>query len=401
MSDTSCSRLARTGVLAAALLLSCLAMAPAVSAALPQVAGDRSRPAGSPSPRRGRSEPRAAGPRAGRVSGHQRPDAAHGRPRRVRPRPGVRARDLRAAQEPAGAPLDAGDLGADLRDVQDVSDHAGQVHPAARALHRHDHGVLLRGPAGLRPDEGRDHPPVQPHRHRRELRRRVVRDPREHVRELARRVRRPEGTAVPDLRDSVERRHEHRDAAHQRRALHDAVHPSLHPRRLRGRLFHRVRDRRIARRLGAPHRRRHLHQDRRHRRRPDEDRLQHQGRRRAQSRGHRGLHGGQRRGLGRPERRRVRDLRRHRRGADLVHPRRRREPDGPGAAARVDLRHARDGGHRERRVVSAERGLGQEPLRGRRDDELRDAADDAGVADVDRVGRPDLHRVVFPHPRPG
>ena len=193
----------------------------------PASPGDRSGPAGSPSPRRGRSEPRAAGPRAGRVSGHQRPDAAHGRPRRVRPRPGVRARDLRAAQEPAGAPLDAGDLGADLRDVQDVSDHAGQVHPAARALHRHDHGVLLRGPAGFRPDEGRDHPPVQLHRHRRELRRRVVRDPRQHVRELARRVRRPEGPAVPDLRDSVERRHEHRDAAHQRRALHDAVHPSL------------------------------------------------------------------------------------------------------------------------------------------------------------------------------
>ena len=75
------------------------------------------------------------------------------------------------------------------------------------------------------------------------------------------------------------------------------------------------------------------------------------------------------------------------------------EPDGPGAAARVDLRHARHGGHRERRVVSAERRLGEEPLRGRRDDELRDAAHDAGVADVDRVGRPDLHRVVFPHPR--
>jgi K(+)-stimulated pyrophosphate-energized sodium pump len=37
MSETSCSRLARSGVLAAALLLSCLAAAPAVSAARPQV----------------------------------------------------------------------------------------------------------------------------------------------------------------------------------------------------------------------------------------------------------------------------------------------------------------------------------------------------------------------------
>ena len=45
------------------------------------------------------------------------------------------------------------------------------------------------------------------------------------------------------------------------------------------RLLHRLRDRRVARRLGAAHRRRHLHQDRRHRLGPDEDRLQHQGRR--------------------------------------------------------------------------------------------------------------------------
>jgi hypothetical protein len=174
--------------------------------------GGRRGAAGSPSPRRGRSEPRAAGPRAGRFPGHQRPDAPHRRPRGVPPRSGVRARDLRAAQEPARAPLDAGDLGADLRDVQDLPRDAGQVHPPARALHRLDHGVLFRGPAGLCPDEGRDHPPVQFHRHRRELRRRVVRDPRQHVRELARRVRRPEGPAVSDLRDSVERRHEHRDA---------------------------------------------------------------------------------------------------------------------------------------------------------------------------------------------
>jgi hypothetical protein len=35
---------------------------------------------------------------------------------------------------------------------------------------------------------------------------------------------------------------------------------------------------------------------------------------------------GQRRGLGRPERGRLRDLRRHRRGADLVHPRRGDDP---------------------------------------------------------------------------
>ena len=92
------------------------------------------------------------------------------------------------------------------------------------------------------------------------------------------------------------------------------------PGRLRRLLLHRLRHRRVARRRGAAHRRRHLHQDCRHRRRPDEDRLQHQGRRRAQPGRHRRLHRRQRRRLGRPERRRLRDLRRHRRRADLVHP---------------------------------------------------------------------------------
>ena len=90
--------------------------------------------------------------------------------------------------------------------------------------------------------------------------------------------------AVSDLRDPAQRRHEHRHAAHQRRAAADAVHPALHSRRLRRRLLHRLRHRRVARRRGAAHRRRHLHQDRRHRLGPDEDRLQHQGRRRAQPR---------------------------------------------------------------------------------------------------------------------
>ena len=62
----------------------------------------------------------------------------------------------------------------------------------------------------------------------------------------------------------------------------------------RGPLLHRVRDRRVPRRLGPPHRGRHLHEDRRHRLGPHEDRLQDQGRRRAQPRRHRGLHGRQR-----------------------------------------------------------------------------------------------------------
>ena len=77
----------------------------------------------------------------------------------------------------------------------------------------------------------------------------------------------PARAAVSDLRDSAAGRHEHRHAADQRRAVHDAVHPAVHSRRLRRLLLHRLRHRRIARRRGAAHRRRHLHQDRRHRRR--------------------------------------------------------------------------------------------------------------------------------------
>ena len=43
-----------------------------------------------------------------------------------------------------------------------------------------------------------------------------------------------------------------------------------------------------------------------------------------------------------PERGRLRDLRRHRRGADHVHPAGGERSAGPGAAAGLDLRHARD-----------------------------------------------------------
>ena len=85
-------------------------------------------------------------------------------------------------------------------------------------------------------------------------------------------------------------------------------------------LLHRLRHRRVAGRGGAPRGGRHLHQDRRHRRRPDEDRLQDQGRRRAQPGRDRRLHRRQRGRLGRPLGRRLRDLRRDRRRAHLVHP---------------------------------------------------------------------------------
>ena len=64
----------------------------------------------------------------------------------------------------------------------------------------------------------------------------------------------------------------------------------------------------------------------------------------------------------------------------------------PGAAPGLDLRHARRDDHRQRRLVPVERRLGQGQLRQRRQDELRDAADAPGVADVDRVGDSHLRR---------
>ena len=124
--------------------------------------------------------------------------------------------------------LDARGVRADLRDVQDLSHHAGQVHPDPRALHRRDHGVLLRRPAADGGRPRRRDPALQPDRHRGQLRRRVVRHPGQHVRQLARGVCQPAGQAVPDLCDSAALRHEHRHAAHQRRAVAHAQHSALH-----------------------------------------------------------------------------------------------------------------------------------------------------------------------------
>ena len=86
-------------------------------------------------------------------------------------------------------------------------------------------------PRAARADPGGDHPALQPGRHRGQLRRGLVRHPREHVREFARGVRQPARQAVSDLRHPAALRHEHRHAAHQRRAVPDALHPAVHPAR--------------------------------------------------------------------------------------------------------------------------------------------------------------------------
>ena len=173
------------------------------------------------------------------------------------------------------------------------------------------------------------------------------------------------------------------------------VHPALRAARLRRPLLHRLRHRRVAGRLGAAHRRRHLHQDRRHRLRPDEDRLQHQGRRRAQPGRHRRLHRRQRRRLGRPHAPTA--------SRPTASPASRSSPsscsrssdaDGAGPAAGLDLRDAHHDDHRQRRSpTSSTRRSPKGTLRQRRQDELRDAAHLAGVAHLARLGRRDLRRL--------
>ena len=70
------------------------------------------------------------------------------------------------------------------------------------------------------------------------------------------------------------------------------------------------------------------------------------------------------------------------------------DPDRPGAAARLDLRHARHDDHRQRPVVPGERSVVQGDLCRRPDDEFRGAADQACVADLHRVGGDDLRRLL-------
>ena len=86
-----------------------------------------------------------------------------------------------------------------------------------------------------------------------------------------------------------------------------------------------------------------------------------------------------------PTRRRLRDLRRHRRRAHLVHPPRRARPDRPGAAPRLDLRDAHRDDHRERALVLRQRGDREGALRQRRQDELRGAAHAPRVDHLDRL----------------
>ena len=141
MFDKLCSRPARAVALACVLIAGILA--PVAALAQPPAPTVPAAQA-APRARRGRSQPGPARPQHRRLPRHQRPDAALGGLVVCVLRPRLRPGHLHAAEEPAGPQVDAGDLRADLRDLQDLPDHAGQVHPDPRAVHRRDHGVLLR-----------------------------------------------------------------------------------------------------------------------------------------------------------------------------------------------------------------------------------------------------------------
>ncbi len=145
-------------------------------------------------------------------------------------------------------------------------------------------GVYFGCSQRLHRDQGHRHPALQHPGHPGQLRRGLVRHPRQHLCQLPHRFRQPQGQALRHPRHPDAVGHERGHDAHQRRAHHHADHPHLDPARLRRRLLHRLRHRRVAGRGRSEDRRRYLHQDRRHRLRPDEDRLQHQGRRRAEPR---------------------------------------------------------------------------------------------------------------------
>ena len=157
---------------------------------------------------------------------------APARPRRLRARHGLRPRHLHAAQERARPQVDARDLASSsTRPARRTSSRRSSSSCILEALHRRRSSSSTS--ASLK---------HEPRRHASciillfslvgiagSCARRLVRHPREHLRELAHGVRRAQGQAVPRLRDPAQGRHEHRHAAHLVELVADARHPALHP----------------------------------------------------------------------------------------------------------------------------------------------------------------------------
>src|SRR4029077_4450149 len=142
----------------------------------------------------------------------------------------------------------------------------------------------------------------------------------------------------------------------------------------------------------------HFHENRRHRLRPHEDRLQNQGRRRAQSWRNRRLHRRQRRRFRRPQRGRIRNVRRYRRRAHHFHLARREKSHRAGPIARLDFRYAHRDARGQRRGLLHQRRHRQSALRQRRRDELRNSAHFARLDYLPRFHRIYVRRLVAHHP---
>src|ERR1700686_792808 len=177
-------------------------------------------------------------------------------------------------QESAGAQIDARYLRANLRDLQNLFDHARQIHSAARNFYRHRYRSLFWRALEVRSHARCNYFAFQPGGYRGELRCGVVWNPREHFRKFPHRVRQPSWQAVSHLSHAAAGGHEHRHDADQRGAADHAVYFAVHSGRLRGTVFYRLRYRRIAGRCRAAYRGRNFYQNCGHRLRLDENRLQ-------------------------------------------------------------------------------------------------------------------------------
>ena len=85
------------------------------------------------------------------VSGHGWTQAADVRTAVLRAGAGIWHGDLRGTEESAGPPQHARNIRADLRDLQNLSDHAGQIPDAAVGVHRRGDRAVFRRAAKCDP----------------------------------------------------------------------------------------------------------------------------------------------------------------------------------------------------------------------------------------------------------
>ena len=121
----------------------------------------------------------------------------------------LRPLDLPRRAQAARPPFHGRDLGAHLRDLQGLPHPAGQAPARPRALHRDGHRRLFLDDR-IPVLSHRHHPRLQPDRHGRQLRGRLVRHPDQHPGQLPHRLRQPHRQALSRLRHPAARGHERR-----------------------------------------------------------------------------------------------------------------------------------------------------------------------------------------------